>query len=155
MSTIWSAECCWTHSCGLTPARRSGRDPVAGTSSTSMAKYWVPATWGVGCSGTWPCSTPRSHPPLLAMLCPRGAAWWFVSARSMATVSRSCRRNWRNRRSRRLLAVPASSAQRADHIDPTERSLVKNGNANLSSLLLLLLLCVVCCVLCVVCCVLL
>ena len=49
----------------------------------------------------------------------------------MATVSRSCRRNWRNRRSRRLLAVPASSAQRADHIDPTEKSLVKNGNANL------------------------
>ena len=30
-----STVCRRTHSCGLTPARRSGRDPAAGTSSTS------------------------------------------------------------------------------------------------------------------------
>ena len=34
-----------------------------------------------------------------------------------------------------------ASAQRADHIDPTEMSLVKNGNANLSSLLLCVVVC--------------
>ena len=53
---------------GLTPARRSGRDPAAGTSSTSREKYTAPAAWGVGCSGTWPCSAARSHYPALSIL---------------------------------------------------------------------------------------
>ena len=34
--------------CGMTTARRSGRDPAAGTSSTSREKYSVPAAWGSG-----------------------------------------------------------------------------------------------------------
>ena len=42
-----STVCRRTRTCCLTPARRSGRDPAAGTSSTSNEKYSVPAAWGV------------------------------------------------------------------------------------------------------------
>ena len=66
---ICSTVCRWTLSWCLTPARRSGRDPAASTSSTSREKYSVPAAWGVGCSGAWPCGTARSHLPALAIVC--------------------------------------------------------------------------------------
>ena len=98
VSTIWSAECCWTRSCGLTPARRSGRDPVAGTSSTSMAKYWVPATWGWDVPELGRVVQLVPTPPLLAVICPRGAAWCSCVARSICSVSCSCRQCIRRRR---------------------------------------------------------
>ena len=48
-ATICSTVCRWSRSCGLTSESRSGREnPTAGTSSTSKAKCWVPAAWGVG-----------------------------------------------------------------------------------------------------------
>ena len=74
----------------------------------------MPGSGGVGASGTRPCTSSRTHPSLLASL----------SARSIATVSRSCLKNWRNRRSRRLMAVPAAcSALGTDHTGPTDRRL--------------------------------
>ena len=109
-----STICCTvrrcTQSCGLTPARRSGRDPAAGTSSTSREKCSVPAALGVGCSGTWPCSTARSHSPLLALLCHRVAAWCSYVARSICSVSCSCRQCARSLRWRRLHAAPRACA---------------------------------------------
>ena len=45
--------------------------------------------FGVGCSGTSPCSTSRTHAPALANFCPRGAAWWLHSARAVATLIRA------------------------------------------------------------------
>ena len=128
-------------SCGLTSTRRSGRDPATGTSSTSMAKNWVPAAWGGGFARNVAVKCiSLSSSPLLAIVCPRGAAWWFVSARSIATVSRSCRRNWRNRRSRRLLAVPAAcSALGTDHMGSTDWRLRKRTRKTCLNLLLLLL----------------
>ena len=107
---------------GRTSTRSVGRAASTSPSSSSV-KYCVLAASGGGVF--WPMALliSRSSLLLLALFCPLGAAWCCVSARSMA-VSRSCRRNWRNRRCRRLLAVPASSAQRADHTDSTERSLV-------------------------------
>ena len=66
-----------------------------------MAKYWVPAIWGVGSSGS-PCSSTR------AVLWPSGAVWCDASARAIATVIRSCFSHERSRRSRRLRAAPAA-----------------------------------------------
>ena len=48
-----------------------GRNQAAGTSSTSREKYSVPAAWSVGSSGTWPCTSFRTHPRALSILCPR------------------------------------------------------------------------------------
>ena len=107
MSTICCTVRRCTRSCGPDTANsRSGRDPAAGTSSTLREKYSVPTALGVGCSGTWPCSTARSHPPALAVLCPREAAWCSYVARSFCSVSCSCRQCARSRRWRRLHAAP-------------------------------------------------
>ena len=46
---------------------------------------------------------------LPACFCPRGAVWWSLAARSIATVSSSCRKKWRNRRCR-LRAADVSLA---------------------------------------------
>ena len=83
-STSCSTKCRWTRSCGPdTDANRSGLEPpAAGTSSTSMAKYWVPAAWGGGAPGTWPCTTPRTPSPALAVFCPLEE--WCVN------VARAC-----------------------------------------------------------------
>ena len=130
-STVWRC----TRSCGPDTERsRSGREPPSsGTlSSSSSPKYRVPGSWCVfpGLRRVVHL-VPSLSPPALAILCPRGAAWCVDSARAMATLRRSCRKNCLRRRSRRLLAVPASSAIRADHMDSTERLLVTDGNANL------------------------
>ena len=42
----------------------------------------------------------RPHHPALAIVFLRGAEWWAISARAIATVSRSRLMNWRNRRCR-------------------------------------------------------
>ena len=78
-STICSTVRRKTRSCGPDTAdSRSGRDPAASTSSTSREKYSVPAAWGVGCSGTLPCST--------AIVGLRRAEWCVYAARAMRTV---------------------------------------------------------------------
>ena len=38
-------------------------------------------------SGTRPCTSPRTHLPALAILCPRGAVWCVNSARATATTA--------------------------------------------------------------------
>ena len=63
---------------------------------------------GEGIFRTRPYSTSRAPPPPLAIVCLRGAEWWVISAMAIATVSRSCLMNWRNRRCRLLLAAPLS-----------------------------------------------
>ena len=69
---------------------------------------------GRASSGAWPCSSSRASPPALAFVCPRGAAWWFVSARAIATLRRSCRSHCLSRRCRLLMA--ACSAIEAVHM---------------------------------------
>ena len=65
-----------TRSCGLTSTRRSGRDPATGTSSTSMAKNWVPAAWGGGFARNVAVKCiSLSSSPALAVFCPRRAEW--------------------------------------------------------------------------------
>ena len=55
--------------------------------------------------------------------------WYNLFARAMATVSRSCRKNWRNRRSRRLRAAPgALSTAMFDSIKLFLKKLLKKGN---------------------------
>ena len=68
------------------------------------------APGGVGSSRTSPCSASRTHTPALAFVCPRGAAWWLVSARAIATLRRSCRSRCPRRRCRLLMAAPAACA---------------------------------------------
>ena len=68
--------------------------------------------WGEESSGPWRCSS-RSPPFLaLAIVGLRGAEWWVISARAIATVIRSCRNMERSRRSLLHLTaeVPASRA---------------------------------------------
>ena len=98
-----------TRSCGLTSTRRSGRvPPSSDTLSSARSKNCVPGSWGVGCSGTSPCSASRSQPPALAILCPRGAVWCVNSARAMAIDCRSCLKAARSRRPLRRCAAPAA-----------------------------------------------
>ena len=54
--------------------------------------------------------------PALAFVCPRGAAWWLVSARAIATLRRSCRSHCLRRRCRLVMAAPACSPWACDHI---------------------------------------
>ena len=96
-SPICSTACRRTRSCGLTPARRSGRDPAAGTSSTSREKYSVPAACRVGCSRTGLCSAARSHLAALAIVGLRRAGWCVHAARAMRTVCCSWRYYERSR----------------------------------------------------------
>ena len=79
--TICSTMCRGTRSCGLTLARRSGRElPSSGTLSlSSRLKYRVLGSWGVGASGTSPCSSSRTHPALAVFW--RCALWCWDSAR--------------------------------------------------------------------------
>ena len=86
-STICSTMCRGTRSCGLTPARRSGREPPSsGTLSlSSRLKYRVPGSWEVGALGTSPCTSSRTHPPALAVSY-RCALWCWDSTRAMATL---------------------------------------------------------------------
>ena len=75
----------------------------------------------------------------------RGAAWCCASASAIATVSRSCRKNWRNRRCRRLIAAPgALSTSMINSLKLFSRvHQQKKGNlAGKRLVLLLLLLCV-------------
>ena len=67
--------------------------------------------------------------PALAIFCPRGAAWWLLSAGAMATLIRAYRKYARRRRSLRLLAAPACSANEAVHLKSIihDRSLRKPG----------------------------
>ena len=52
-----------------------------------------------GCSGASPCTSSRtSPPPALAILCPRGAEWFWYVARAAATDCCSCRHHERSRR---------------------------------------------------------
>ena len=116
-STICSTMRRGTRFCGLTPERRSGREPPSsGTLSlSSKLKYRVPGSEGVGASGSWPSTSSRTHPLSLAVLCLRGAVWCDASARAIATVIRSCFSHERSRRSRRLrAALPAMSTQAVD-----------------------------------------
>ena len=63
---------------------RSGREPPSsGTPTSSRSKYLVPGSWGMGSSGTSPCSASGTHRPALAILCPRGTAWCCDSARAL------------------------------------------------------------------------
>ena len=58
-----------------------------------------------------------------------GQVWCNFSARAIATVSRSCRKNWRNRRSRRLRAAPgALSTAMFDSIKLFLKKLLTKGN---------------------------
>ena len=107
--------CCTVRRCTRsrgpdTANSRSGHDPAAGTSSTSREVLSACRGGGGGCSGTWPCTSARSHPPLLAVLCPRGAAWCSYVARSICSASCSCRQCARCRRWRRLHAAPLACA---------------------------------------------
>ena len=65
----------------------------------------------------------------LIIFCPRGVAWWLLSAKAMATIIRAYRKYARRRRSLRLLAAPACSAVEAVHTKSiiNERSLCKPG----------------------------
>ena len=69
------------------------------------------------------------HDSALAIFCPRGAAWWSLLARAMATLIRAYRKYARRRRSFRLLTAPACSAVEAVHIESIihKRSLCKPG----------------------------
>ena len=77
LSSICSTVCRCARSCGLTPAKRSGRDPLDSSSNNSKN-----SGWRVGSSGSSPCGSSRTHLPLLACFCPRGAVWWSLSARN-------------------------------------------------------------------------
>ena len=110
-STKCFKVCRWTRPCGRGSARTLGRNPAAGTSSTSREKYSVPAAWGLGSSGTWPCSTARSHSPALAIVCLRGAVWCVYPARAWAIDCCSCRQAARSRRPLRRRAAPVTGCQ--------------------------------------------
>ena len=87
-----------TRSCGLTSVSRSGRDLATGTSSTSMAKYWVPAAWGVGVFRIVAVQfNSLPHSPALAVLCPL-EEWCANVARAWAIDCCSCRQAARSRR---------------------------------------------------------
>ena len=102
LSAICSTVCRCTRSCGPDTAKsRSGRKPPS-----SRSWYRVPGSWEVGASGTWPCALPRTHPPALAVFCPRRAAWCVDSARAIATLRRSCRSHCLSRRCRLRMAAP-------------------------------------------------
>ena len=95
-----------TCSCGLTPARWSGRTPP-GSSSNDRSKS---SGWEKGVSrivAVWFCSLSPS--PALAFFCPLGAAWWLHSARAIVTLRRSCRSHCLSPRSRRLRTVLSCS----------------------------------------------
>ena len=82
---------------GLARARRSGREPPSsGTLSSSRKKCCVPGSWGVGASGTRPCTSSRTHSQALAILCPL-EEWCVNSARAMAIDCRSCLKAARRR----------------------------------------------------------
>ena len=137
ISTICSTMRRGTCSCGPdTAGSRSGRVPLtAGGSSSSREKCCTPAVWGVGSTGAWPCTSSLTHHPLLASLCPRWAVWRSLSARSIATVIRSCRSQERSSRCRRLIAAPAacSSLPRNDHIESiTEKKVTQKPGQRLS-----------------------
>ena len=73
-SAICSTVCRCTRSCGPDTAEsRSGREPPSsGTLTSSRPWYRVTGSWEVGASGIWPCASPRTHLPALAIVCPRG-----------------------------------------------------------------------------------
>ena len=137
-----STICCTvrrcTRACGPDTANsRSSRDPAAGTSSTSREKYSVPAAWGVGCSGTWPCSAARSHPPALAIVGLRRAEWCVYAARAMRTVC--CTRLYHERSRRSLLRCAAPSTGCQLDLAMTRGNTCKKETQTCLSLLLLLL----------------
>ena len=101
-SAICSAVCRWTRSCGQGFQSGAGRIPLADATSSSelSSKYSASAFF---------CPRGASFTVMaLAGFCLRGAAWCCASASAIATVSRSCRKNWRNRRCRRLIAAPGT-----------------------------------------------
>ena len=117
----------WPH---LNERCRAGRQAHPPRRTSQSAPCLPP--WGEESSGQWRCSS-RTHPPPLAVLCPRGTAWCVDSARAMATLIRSCRKNCLSRRSRRLRAALALStsimtwSQRLRHCVPTTR-IQQKGN---------------------------
>ena len=90
-----------TRFCGPdTSSRRSGREPLAaGTSSTSIGKYTVPAAWGGGCLRIFAAKfNSKSPSPALAFFCPRRAEWCCDVARAAAIDGCSCRHHEHSRR---------------------------------------------------------
>ena len=132
--------------------RRSAPPPMSSLPKSSNdtcwggGVFWIVAVGGVSHSS-----------PLLACVYPPGTARWSISDKSIETVWCSCRKNWRNRRSRRLLAAPpACSAPCTDHIIQHNRNCTK-GYATCLNLVVVVVVVVVlfCVVLCcvVLCCV--
>ena len=78
--------------------------------------------------GATSCSTP----PLLACFCPRGAVWWSLSARSIATVIRSCRSHERSRRCRLRAAAVAVSTPTLVDIIKAQLKVTSTKRSNLS-----------------------
>ena len=70
------------------------------------------------------CFSSCHSSPALAILCPRGAEWWLLSARAMATLIRAYRKCARRRRSLRRLAAPVAGAWSTD-VSTTEAILAK------------------------------
>ena len=112
-------------SCGMTNwAVYSASSPVCVPTSAR-------GRWGGGgfCRHGALCFSSCPSSSALVKFCHRGAEWWLLSARAMATLICVQRKYARRRRSLRLLAAPACSAIEAVHIKILihERSLCKPG----------------------------
>ena len=85
-SAMCSTVCCRTRSCG-----------PRGSARLAALHRALPQTTGRAPAGGEVHPERRrvvhlehpSSPPALAMFCPRGAAWWLLSARAMATLIRA------------------------------------------------------------------
>ena len=66
---------------------------------------------GRGAPGTWPCTSPRTPSPALAIVCLRRAEWCVFAARAWAIDCCSCLQAARSRRPLRRWAAPVTGCQ--------------------------------------------